>query len=51
MKGTLRKILIYLYIFFSIFTQPIIAASIVVDKNKNQQLNLDKAAMGKQLLI
>lgn len=51
MKNTfLRKILIYLYIFFSIFTQPIIAASIVVDKNKNQQLNLDKAANGKTVV-
>ena len=51
MKNTfLRKFLIYTYIFFSIFTQPITAASIVVDKNKNQQLNLDKAANGKTVV-
>ena len=51
MKSTfLRKFLIYLYIFFSIFTQPLIAASIVVDKNKNQQLNIDRAANGKPVV-
>lgn len=51
MKSTfLRKILVYLYIFFSIFTQPLIAASIVVDQNKNQQLNVDKTANGKPLI-
>lgn len=51
MKSTfLRKFLIYLYIFFSIFTQPLIAASIVVDKNKNQQLNTDRAANGKPVV-
>lgn len=46
----LRKFFIYIYIFFSIFTQPIIAASIVVDQNKNQQLHLDKTANGKQMV-
>lgn len=46
----LRKFLIYVYIFFSIFTQPIIAASIVVDQNKNQQLHLDQTANGKPMI-
>ncbi|UYI77762.1 MAG: hemagglutinin repeat-containing protein [Fusobacterium varium] len=51
MKNTfLRKFLIYIYIFFSTFIQPVIAASIVVDKNKNQQLNIDKAANGKPVI-
>ncbi len=51
MKNTfLRKFLIYTYIFFSIFTQPIIAASVVVDKIKIQQLNVGQTANGKPLI-
>ncbi|UUV18240.1 hemagglutinin repeat-containing protein [Fusobacteria bacterium ZRK30] len=41
-----QKSLIYLYIFFSIFGQPIMAAGIVIDQGKNQQAGVENAPNG-----
>ena len=50
MKGLrnrlLKKLIIYIYIFLSIFTQPVLAASVVRDQNRNQQMNVEKAPNG-----
>lgn len=42
----LKRLLIYTYIFFSIFVQSITAAGTVVDRNKNQQTNVERAPNG-----
>ena len=42
----LKRLLIYTYIFFSIFTQSAMAAAKVVDQNRNQQVNVEKAPNG-----
>ena len=50
MKGLknilLKKLIIYSYIFLSIFTQPLLAAGVVRDQNRNQQVNVEKAPNG-----
>uniref|UniRef100_UPI0025DC1127 two-partner secretion domain-containing protein n=1 Tax=uncultured Fusobacterium sp. TaxID=159267 RepID=UPI0025DC1127 len=50
MKGLknilLKKLIIYSYIFLSIFTQPLLAAGVVRDQNRNQQMNVEKAPNG-----
>ena len=42
----LKKLIIYSYIFLSIFTQPLLAAGVVRDQNRNQQMNVEKAPNG-----
>ena len=42
----LKKLIIYSYIFLSIFTQPLLAAGVVRDQNRNQQVNVEKAPNG-----
>lgn len=42
----LKRLLIYTYIFFSIFIQSVMAAGTVVDRNKNQQTNMERAPNG-----
>ena len=42
----LKKLIIYGYIFLSIFTQPLFAAGVVRDQNRNQQMNVEKAPNG-----
>ena len=42
----LKKLIIYGYIFLSIFTQPLFAAGVVRDQNRNQQVNVEKAPNG-----
>ena len=42
----LKKLIIYGYIFLSIFTQPLLAAGVVRDQNRNQQVNVEKAPNG-----
>ena len=42
----LKRLLIYTYIFFSIFVQSVMAAGTVVDRNKNQQTNVERAPNG-----
>lgn len=42
----LKRLLIYTYIFFSIFVQSVMAAGTVVDRNKNQQANVERAPNG-----
>mgnify|MGYP002591694792 FL=1 len=42
----LKRLIIYTYIFFSIFTQQVIASAKVVDQNRNQQVNVEKAPNG-----
>ena len=50
MKGLknilLKKLIIYSYIFLSIFVQPLLAAGVVRDQNRNQQVNVEKAPNG-----
>ncbi len=41
-----KKLIIYSYIFLSIFTQPLLAAGVVKDQNMNQQMNVEKAPNG-----
>ena len=41
------KFFIYIYTLFSVFQGPIYAAEIIVDKNKNPNVNIDKAPNGK----
>ena len=42
----LKKLIIYSYIFLSIFAQPLLAAGVVRDQNRNQQVNVEKAPNG-----
>ena len=42
----LKRLIIYTYIFFSIFTQAAMAAAKTVDQNRNQQVNVEKAPNG-----
>ena len=47
LKNTLlKKLIIYSYIFLSIFAQPLLAAGVVRDQNRNQQVNVEKAPNG-----
>ena len=42
----LKKLIIYGYIFLSIFMQPLLAAGVVKDQSRNQQVNVEKAPNG-----
>ena len=42
----LKRLIIYIYVFFSIFTHSVMGAVTVVDQNRSQQTNVERAPNG-----
>lgn len=42
----LKRLIIYIYVFFSIFTHSVMGAATVVDQNRSQQTNVERAPNG-----